>query len=371
MKINIPLFLIFLVSNLIPFNSKACNCSWEGPFLKSAPDKQLIIAAKVIGYSSEAVFRDMRTPTSMTVEVLHILKGKESRKKLTIWGDNGSLCRPFLQMFPINETFVFALNESNGKGKNSFEEDGHYFIPGCGINWLGLYGSYVYGQINSHIYKSAMWLDYLSFKVNLIDREPAGKTDSLALSIIQRNFKRSDIAYKGIFERKCRDRLVASYDTEDELPAKTKKLTKSLEDIHNCGSGKGYYIFWEENGSLYMNLINDCIYSKRPIKLEMSSRFFSYYKKHSLKLLQDRQVYTHAPEGNVCADVIHLYDGNSVYVNLLWDFQQSDRVFDSDLIENWMTALYEDITEFETMLEDPVFFNEMIKKNKIKTTSGA
>ena len=36
---------------------------------------------------------------SMEVEIMDIFKGKEIRKKITVWGDIGNLYRPYLEIF--------------------------------------------------------------------------------------------------------------------------------------------------------------------------------------------------------------------------------------------------------------------------------
>jgi len=78
-------------------------------------------------------------PMSMQVTLVQIYKGKETRKTITVWGDNGALCRPYLSTFPLGQYFVIAfdagsdINETNA---NRTEKKTDYSISVCGDYWL-------------------------------------------------------------------------------------------------------------------------------------------------------------------------------------------------------------------------------------------
>ena len=46
----------------------------------------------------------------MEVEITEVYKGTESRKNVTVWGDPGHLCRPYLSTFKEGEFYVIAFN---------------------------------------------------------------------------------------------------------------------------------------------------------------------------------------------------------------------------------------------------------------------
>lgn len=112
---------------------------------------------------------DQGTPTSMEVEIIELYKGNLSEKKITIWGDNGMLCRSYLDSyFKEGEFYVVGLF-SGGDGskgyvhKNERIED--FSISSCGryILYLDKENEKVYGEINS--YRREMKFEILKKKL--------------------------------------------------------------------------------------------------------------------------------------------------------------------------------------------------------------
>src|SRR5688572_6066371 len=139
MKKKIVLSILLLL--LIGVNhSYACMCFWRGGLLKMAQTDSLTIQAKVnkyLSYSTDKVMN--RTfPTSMEVEVVRILKGKEERKLITVWGDEGWACRPYLTAFSIGSEWVLSLKRW---------EDGEYEISICGEHYVPIHGGMAVGYL--------------------------------------------------------------------------------------------------------------------------------------------------------------------------------------------------------------------------------
>jgi hypothetical protein len=103
-------------------NSFACSCGYEGPFLNVAKRISFVAVVKVTKYLS---YKD-DIPLSMEVEIIDIYKGKEIRKRVIVWGDNGILCRPFISTFEKGKHYAIALHEN----------DTDYSISACGCYWL-------------------------------------------------------------------------------------------------------------------------------------------------------------------------------------------------------------------------------------------
>lgn len=74
--------------------------------------------------------QEERMPYSMTVEIIKKYKGKENRKRIKIFGDNGNLCRPYLSNFNLNDHYLIAPNPLG----SSVSPDYEFFI--CRTEYL-------------------------------------------------------------------------------------------------------------------------------------------------------------------------------------------------------------------------------------------
>ncbi len=122
----------------------ACECSSsDSAFLKVAMRSQMIVRAKVVEYHwDEADQNKMGTAVAMTVEIKEVFKGAAGSSRIKVWGDDGSLCRPYVSQFPLNTEWVFALSEAGyGTGKGELE------ISVCGEYWLKVEGRNVVGKV--------------------------------------------------------------------------------------------------------------------------------------------------------------------------------------------------------------------------------
>ena len=102
-----------------PAVAQACRCATGAPFEEASQRSPVIVQARVIAYGD--VLGDI--PTSMTVEVVRVLKGEVRERRMKVWGDPGNLCRPYVSRFPIGTEWVFAL-------------DARSAISICGVHWL-------------------------------------------------------------------------------------------------------------------------------------------------------------------------------------------------------------------------------------------
>lgn len=129
------LTIFFLTSTSLTF---ACDCGSQGNFLTVAPKAKLVALVKVDSYLTYNNIYDKPTPMSMEVEILQVFNGLETRKKITIWGDNGALCRPYLSNFKIGEYYIIAFYK--GQNGSEFthinEKETDYIISSCGDFWL-------------------------------------------------------------------------------------------------------------------------------------------------------------------------------------------------------------------------------------------
>ncbi len=117
----------------------ACDCDYGGEFLRVARASEFVALVKMTRYLQfDSTFR-RPMPLSMEVEVIDVYKGKETRKKLTVWGDNGMLCRPYLSNFDAGKHYLIAFDKAYDGSKGSVhknERPTDYEISNCGEYWL-------------------------------------------------------------------------------------------------------------------------------------------------------------------------------------------------------------------------------------------
>jgi hypothetical protein len=118
-----------------------CSCTWRGPFFVMAPQSELVILGRILGYYGE----ERGVKLAMDVEVIEIFQGKTDQRHIRVWGDNGMLCRPYVTQFPTGTEWVLALNSPGSKPGYS---DG-YAISICGTFYLQLDGGQVLGNIDN------------------------------------------------------------------------------------------------------------------------------------------------------------------------------------------------------------------------------
>ncbi|HLP11651.1 MAG TPA: hypothetical protein VK177_06920 [Flavobacteriales bacterium] len=107
-----------------------CECDWKGNFITVAPEAPVVVKAKVLGFfkkNSPPADKDVDIDVKMEVEIMNVFKGKETRKKIMIWGDNGMQCRPYVSAFKKDAVYYIAMNKMN---------DVDYYISVCGEYYL-------------------------------------------------------------------------------------------------------------------------------------------------------------------------------------------------------------------------------------------
>lgn len=106
--------------------------------VKNAQRNALTIHGKVNKLISFKKIYDDTISTSIEVEILTKYKGDENRKFITVWGDRGSDCRPYLAGIKIGSEWIFSLH----KIKNE-----EYAISICGENIIPVVENETWGYI--------------------------------------------------------------------------------------------------------------------------------------------------------------------------------------------------------------------------------
>lgn len=102
----------------------------------------------ILGYKITNIYH------GMSIKVVQVLEGTETRDTITVWGDNGILCRHFSSAFSLNDTIVFALHNCDlyGNSLNSnHEQPDHYQISNCGVYYLNYSNGQVIGSIDNGV----------------------------------------------------------------------------------------------------------------------------------------------------------------------------------------------------------------------------
>lgn len=143
-------------------DAMACSCAWRGSFIEYARQSPAVVKARVTNYGKrlshgESLFE------SMTIEVVAVLKGDVSFRRIELLGDPGFLCRDYVDSgrFVIGKEYVIALHE----------ESASQAFGGCGESWMEIDGEFVNGTdwSNGGPRKYAMPLEDLLTALNTAD----------------------------------------------------------------------------------------------------------------------------------------------------------------------------------------------------------
>lgn len=136
---------ILLITALITFAFSheifACQCVSNPPFLTAIKNEntKTIAKVKVRRYLTYFDHPHGNTyVTSMEVEVEEIYKGKQERKKVTIWGTEGSNCLEYLAELAIDKVYVVGLFQRGNT---------EYNLSNCGEFWLTVKNGIAVGRV--------------------------------------------------------------------------------------------------------------------------------------------------------------------------------------------------------------------------------
>ncbi len=121
---------------LLPLEPKAeCDCLWQGAFADVQQTTDLVVAGEVVASSGN----------SIDVLVSRTLRGELFRSTVRVWLDTGDLCRAPVDTFPLDTTWVMALERiteippggfNPGTPNISYGRVGDYSLSRCGGYWL-------------------------------------------------------------------------------------------------------------------------------------------------------------------------------------------------------------------------------------------
>ncbi len=146
-----------LAASLSAFDASACDCFGNESYCATLDPSwfvnpvSTVLAVKLTDYYY-----------GITVKVVQVIGGQQlPDDTLTVWGDNGALCRIYLNGFAIGDTVVFGLNECDLWGNTitagfppDLEQPGDYMVSVCGVYWLNYDNGLVTGPITGSTVQS-------------------------------------------------------------------------------------------------------------------------------------------------------------------------------------------------------------------------
>ncbi len=121
--------------------SFACDCECVGDctFSSISNSSEFVALVKIISFDAfledDILGCDGKMPYAMTVEIVEKFKGEETRIRIKIWGDNGVLCRPYLNLFEIGGHYLIAPKQL-GDYKLPGESATDYHFYSCNTDYL-------------------------------------------------------------------------------------------------------------------------------------------------------------------------------------------------------------------------------------------
>ncbi|MBD2860015.1 hypothetical protein IB286_13480 [Spongiibacter sp. KMU-158] len=144
-RFSIPALLLLIFAS---GNTFACDCLWQGPFKSALEDADLVVRGTI----------SQRRGNSTDLIIAQILKGKEYRQDIRLWGKYADECRPELSDFTPGTEWVLALNRIDNppdtgfdpfRANISFGRQDDYSLSSCRVSWLPVNENRVSGNIVS------------------------------------------------------------------------------------------------------------------------------------------------------------------------------------------------------------------------------
>ena len=142
--------------------AKACSCGNHPPFFEIVKTVDFIAIIEVSGYDTyidhrtweyknkgEEIDGDMVIPVSMNANINKTFYGDEIRNNILIWGDNGVMCRPYVEVFKPGSEWVVALKKGDPEWGHPIETSEDYYIHSCGEYHLEIVDDNVLGAIEN------------------------------------------------------------------------------------------------------------------------------------------------------------------------------------------------------------------------------
>lgn len=156
--------VLLIAAFLIKTSASACSCFGNNSYCESLapgwfgnPDATAMVV-KLTDYHY-----------GITVKVVQTFGGTSlPEDTLTVWGDNGALCRIYLNGITVGDTMIFGMNETDLMGNTiwnsqyppDLEEVGDYMVSVCGVYALNVIDGQVSGWIDAPMVQTMSLQDF-------------------------------------------------------------------------------------------------------------------------------------------------------------------------------------------------------------------
>ena len=123
-----------------------CECIWRGSFTSVQEHTDLVVTARVVASQGN----------SIDLELSETWRGTNYQPTIRVWLNSSGLCRPEVEHFPLDSSWVMALERIDEQVPGGFNPStpnisygrvGDYTLSSCGGYWLSLHGEVVTGNL--------------------------------------------------------------------------------------------------------------------------------------------------------------------------------------------------------------------------------
>jgi len=134
--------LALFIFAIINTEAHACSCYGADNFAQTAREYlQYSTAAQPGGRPFLGVVKILsHKGRQMSVEVVEKFMGADTLQSLTVRGDNGASCAPYVEHFPIGSVWLIYLNSPIDK---------IYDVSNCGVHYLPVVDGQIIGKLHS------------------------------------------------------------------------------------------------------------------------------------------------------------------------------------------------------------------------------
>lgn len=262
----------------------ACGCNVERPFLQTSTDATLIAVVEIQDYLIYDEMMGEDVPVSMSVKIKKVLKGSENRSEITVWGNNGLMCSPYLSIFEVGAEWVMAFRNAPIEAYEN-AQIADYGVSNCGEHFMKLENGIIRGLIKSMDNYQSMTIATLKANLDIINREK-GKIDTEKCRYIGQLYDLG-VDTIGVFESYYKDDIVHKMDLKTSFEMSVDDDFPSYyEYIKKASINRQVFIYWQFKGRIYVKQI-DNIFEYDAVEMN-NVAFFDVYFEYETWLKKER-----------------------------------------------------------------------------------
>jgi hypothetical protein len=256
----------------------ACNCNVERPFLQTSTDAVLIAVVEIQDYLTYHEMTGENAPVSMSVKIKKVLKGVELQSEITVWGNNGLMCSPYLSIFEVGSEWVMAFREAPIEVyENAKKMD--YGLSNCGEHFMKMEKGVIRGLIKSKDNYQSMTVPTLKANLDIINREK-GKIDAEKCRYIGKLYDLG-VDTIGVFEAYQKGAAIHNIALKTGFEMSIDEdFPKYYEYVKGASVNRQVFIYWQFNGKTYVKQIDD-VFEYDAVEMNNASFFAIYFEQEN------------------------------------------------------------------------------------------